>query len=182
MCNHGRSHRTYGPNVPNQARLPLSLAPTRPPALECGRTWLNGPPEARAFTAGAQGILPAADVGSTNYRLHGVVTNTDSRVSGARMNRPFQQAPGIAVRRRLRSSVVPFAEPPLQGAPRCQGSRFPPQGACIAWRVARALHPQAGLRSGPSRNPEPSAQGPREVEEMRAPFGECMRRVRAEVS
>jgi hypothetical protein len=112
------------------------------------------PQAACAVTAGALSIRPAADMRSVVPTLHRTASCFKLGFPGVRELRPSQQAPGIAVRvslrRRERSSDVPCSEPPLQGSPRpsMPRSRIAAQGtsgACIAWRVARALHAHAGV-------------------------------------
>ena len=110
---------------------------------------------------------------------------------GVRELRPSQQAPGIAVRvslrRRERSSDVPCSEPPLQGSPR--PSMPTVENRRFMWTcTVRCLHcmacgtcAHAGVRILPSRNAEPSAQGPRQGEQMRVAFGESTRRARVVV-
>ena len=105
--------------------------------------------------------------------------------------RPSQQAPGIAVRaslrRRERSSDVPCSEPPLQGSPRPSMPTVENRSSRSTCTV-RCLHcmacgtcAHAGVRILPSRNAEPSAQGPRQGEQMRVAFGESTRRARVVV-
>jgi hypothetical protein len=62
-------------------------------------------------TAGAQGIRPAADRGNVKYALQGELFRTRIFEWGGSDNSSFYPAPGIAVRRRRRSSVVPCSEP-----------------------------------------------------------------------
>ena len=104
--------------------------------------------------------------------------------------RPSQQAPGIAVRaslRRRKRSDVPCSEPPLQGSPRPsmptvenRSSRSTCTVRCLH-RMACGTCAHAGVRILPSRNAEPSAQGPRQGEQMRVAFGESTRRARVVV-
>ena len=110
-----------------------------------------------AVTAGALSIRPAADTRSVVPTLHRTASCFKLGFPAVRELLPSQQAPGIAVRvslrRRERSSDAPCSEQLSKGllAPRCQGSRIAAQGgrarsgACIAWRVARALHAHAGV-------------------------------------
>ena len=78
---------------------------------------LTGQPEAWVVKAGVHGSCMAADRGNAEYALYGELFQPGFPSVGGGMISATQRAPRIPIRRRLRSFVAPYVEPPLREFP-----------------------------------------------------------------